>query len=249
VNFLRAEKVDIYPLVVLFKKEFISFIILPIFPLLLIVTILASSLSLLANNYWLNARISDLKSYFLSIPILFSILIPLLTMNVWADEKKENTKMFLLSLPISHRHIVYAKYLANLIVALIMSALTLLPPLSIIELLQFSFSNFFLSFFSITIFVSSALAISQAISFASRHGSINFLISFFILLILNIVHIPAHLFYKWNALQNLLSFFSFYVHFENASKGIFDSRDILFYTALLIFGLELNILLLRYDKA
>ena len=249
MNFLRDEKLDVYPLKVLFKKEFKSLVFSPLFPLLLVVTTVASSLSLLANNYWLNARISSLKSYFLSIPMLFSILIPMLTMNVWVDEKKQNTKMFLLSLPISHRQIVYAKYLANAFASMMMTLLIILPPLSIIELLQLSFSNFFLSFFTIAIFAGSLLAICQAVSFASKYVAVNFLISFFIILLLNIIHIPATLFYKWDAVQNFLSYFSFSVHFENAAKGIFDSRDILFYLALLTFGLELNILLLRYDKS
>jgi len=47
VNFLRDEKLDVYPLKVLFKKEFKSLVFSPLFPLLLVVTTVASSLSLL----------------------------------------------------------------------------------------------------------------------------------------------------------------------------------------------------------
>ena|GEM_PF-306633 len=245
---LRDRVFDLYPLIVLWKKETKSIVRSPIFPILLILTICVSSLSLLVNNYWLFNRKSDLKNYFLSIPFLLSILIPMLTMNVWADEKKQHTDHFLLSLPISHRHIIYGKYTSHLFIWLIMWLITFIPPLSVIELLQLSPSPFFLSYVSIYIFGSTLIAISNAISFASCHSALNFIFSFLAIIFLNIVHIFSSVFYKWGMVESFVSYFSFYTHFQNASKGIFDSRDFLFYFALLIFALEANILLLKHDK-
>jgi len=60
----------------------------------------------------------------------------------------------------------------------------------------------------------------------------------------NIIHIPASV-AKPEILKNLLFYLSFSNHIENASKGIFDSRDIFFYLVLLIFGIELNIFRLK----
>lgn len=245
---LKARFCDLYPLIVLWKKETKSIMISPIFPLLLILTLCGTSLSLLANNYWLFNKTSDLKNYFLSIPFLLAILIPMLTMNVWADEKKQHTDHFLLSLPISSRHIIYGKYSSHLFIWLIMWLITLIPPLSLIELLQTSLAPFFLSYANIYIFGSTLIAISDAISFASSYSALNFIFSFLAIVFLNIIHVFSSVFYRWEVMESFISYFSFYTHFQNASKGIFDSRDFLFYFALLVFALEANIFLLKYDK-
>ncbi|MGP1438741.1 MAG: ABC transporter permease [Treponema sp.] len=242
--FLKTKLLDFYPLYILSKKELKSVFFSPIFPLLLVITIIGHSLSLVGNNYWLSSGISDFKNYFLSIPLLFSITIPMLTMSIWADEKKQNTDMILLSMPISERFLVYAKYFSCFFACIFMSILTLIPPFTLLDLVEFSPFTFFMSYLSTVIFASSLLSISLAISFASKHAPVNFIISFLLIIFFNIIHIPAS-FLKIESLKSLLFYLSFSYHIENASKGIFDSRDIFFYLALLIFGIELNIFIIK----
>ena len=248
VIFIKTKLLDFYPLYVLCKKEFIFLLLSPLFPLLLIITITLQSMVILGNNYWLNKGLSDFFQYFLSIPTLLSITIPMLTMSVWAAEKKQHTDTRLLSLPISIRTIVYGKYIARLIVWIFMSLLTIIPPLTLIELVEFPNLSFFLSYITSCLFGSAALSISLAISFASKHVAVNFFISFITIIILNIIHIPAALFYKYSVIKNILSYLSFSYHAENAYKGIFDTRDFIFYLSLIIFGLEANIFIIKNEQ-
>lgn len=244
MTFSKTNILDFYPLYILLKKELKSVFFSPLFPLLLIITILAQSLSLIGNNYWLSSGISDFKNYFLSGSLFMSITVPMLTMSIWADEKKQSTDMILLSMPISERFIVYAKYFSCLSVQAFMSVLTLIPPLTLIGLVQISPLSFFMSYLSSLLFASSLIALSLAISLTSKHAPINFFISFGLIIFFNIVHVPASVL-KLESLKNLLFYLSFSNHIENASKGIFDSRDIFFYLALLVFGIELNIFRLK----
>ena len=236
---LKTRILDFYPLCILLKKEVKSVCFSPVFPLLLVITIISSSLSLVGNNYWLSAGIADFKNYFLSGSLFVSITIPMLTMNSWADEKKQNTDMILSSMPISERFIVYAKYFSCLFVWLFMSCLTLIPPFTLLPLVPISPFSFFMSYLSFFLFGSSLIALSLAIGLTSKYAPINFFISFILIVFFNIIHIPASV-AKPEILKNLLFYLSFSNHIENASKGIFDSRDIFFYLALLIFGIELN---------
>ena len=225
-----------------------SFFSSPLFPIIFIATAILSSFFLLANPYWLNAGLSDLKNYFQSLPLIFSILIPMLTMNTWADEKKAGTDMLLLSMPISAVVIVVAKYAKSATIWFFMSILVLLPPLSIAELIYISPASFLYSYITILIFGFSLLSFSQAISFASKHSAINFFFSFILIITFSVAHVFAGVFYKWEGVQNFFLYLSFYNHFENASKGIFDSRDVIYYILLLVFGIELNVFIIKSDK-
>ena len=248
---LRIKIESLFPFYTLCKKESISTLLSPFCPLLLVITIMTSSLSLLANNYWLNAGLSTLKNYFASIPLILMITLPILTMNVWAEERKQNTTMILLSLPISYRTIAYAKYTSRLLIWLFMLFLFMLPPLSLIFLLQLETISFCLSYFVMFLLGASLLAIAQAISFASIYPAINFLLTFISIVALNITQSIAPLFHKTSLFsslfENLFSYLSFSTHFENASKGIFDTRDIVFYLVVLIFALEVNVFIIKND--
>ena len=244
MNFSKTKFLDFYPLYILLKKELKSVCFSPLFPLLLIITIIASSFSLVGNNYWLSSGIADFKNYFLSGSLFISITIPMLTMNSWADEKKQNTDMILSSMPISERFIVYAKYFSCLFGWFFMSSLILIPPLTLLPLAPISPFSFFMSYLSLLLFGSSLIALSLAIGLTSKHAPINFFISFMLIVFFNIIHIPASV-AKPEILKNLLFYLSFSNHIENASKGIFDSRDIFFYLVLLFFGIELNIFRLK----
>ncbi|MGP1414431.1 MAG: ABC transporter permease [Treponema sp.] len=244
MTFSKTSFLDFYPLYILFKKELKSVLFSPTFLLLLLITIVGHSFSLVGNNYWLSSGISDFKNYFLSVPLLLSITIPMLTMSIWADEKKQNTDMVLLSMPISERFIVYAKYFSCLSALFFMSILTLIPPFSLLSLVEFSPFPFFMSYLSTLLFGSSLLSISLAMGLTSKHVAINFFASFILIVFLNIAYIPVSAL-KFEFLKNILIYISFSNHMENASKGIFDSRDIFFYLALLIFGIELNIFRLK----
>lgn len=244
MNFSKTKLLDFYPLYILLKKELKSVCFSPVFPLLLIITTIVSSFSLVGNNYWLSSGIADFKNYFLSSSLFLSITVPMLTMSSWADEKKQNTDLILLSMPVSERFIVYAKYFSCLFAQVSMSILMLIPPLSLIRLVPIAPFSFFMSYLSFLLFASGLIALSLSIGLTSKHVAVNFFISFILIIFFNIIHIPASII-KIEILKKLLFYLSFSHHIENASKGIFDSRDIFFYLALLVFGIELNIFRLK----
>ena len=247
MTFSKTKLLDFYPLYILLKKEVKSVCFSPLFPLLLIITIITNSLSLVGNNYWLSAGIADFKNYFLSGSLLLSITIPMLTMTSWADEKKQNTDMVLLSMPISGRFVVYAKYLSCLYAWFFISILTLIPPFTLIRLAPISPFSFFISYFSTFLFASGLIALSLAIGLTSKHAAINFFTSFVVIIFFNVINIPASMM-KLELLKNMFLYLSFSNHIENASKGIFDSRDLFFYLGLLVFGIELNIFRLKENS-
>ena len=79
----------------------------------------------------LDAGYAGLNGLFFLAPWVFLFLIPALTMRFFADELKTGTIELILTKPISYLHIVLGKFLAGLILCLIALAPTLIYLLSI----------------------------------------------------------------------------------------------------------------------
>ena len=71
---------------------------------------------------------ADMRQFFMTLPIILSVLVPAVTMRVWAEERSENTMELLMTLPMSTGEIVAAKFLASFVFYLIALAGTLTIP-------------------------------------------------------------------------------------------------------------------------
>lgn len=236
------------PIIVLIKKEFIYHCKSPVIYGAALFFVLLSGSLFIGNNTWFYSRQSDFKSFFLNMPVLFCILIPILTMNSWADEKKQFTDKLLFSLPVSMRGIVLGKYLSLIALWFIILALTMVIPITVFALGYFSIPSFFLSWISIFLFGAGVIAISLGLAAVSRHSAVNFLISLVIISFFTFIHIIIQNFENYVFITRILSYFSFTRHFESAARGIFDSRDFIFYFILIAFGIEVNTFILQIQR-
>lgn len=233
---------------VLTKKEINFYFKTPIVYVVAIFFIFMLSLLFIGTNTWFYAGQSDFKSFFLNIPLLFCIIIPMLTMNAWADEKKQFTDKLLFALPISTSGIVAGKYLSLIFIWFILLLISTIIPLSVFSLGYFSIASFVLSLFSVFLFGSGVMAISLGLSSLSKHSAINFLISFMSISFFTLIHFAIQYFESNSFIANTINYFSFIRHFESAARGIFDSRDFIFYFILIIFGFELNTFILQSQR-
>ncbi len=235
-------------LFILAKKEFRLLYKSPVLYAVIIFFILSAALLFIGGDAWFNAGLSDFRSFFLPMPFLFCVIIPMLTMNLWAEEKKHFTDKLLFSFPVSFRQIVFAKYLNLIFVWFLILCLSLLIPFSVFSLGYFSLGAFFISYLAMFFFGAGLISISSAVSLISKHSPINFLFSFLIILFF----ILFTNFFKFSAgnnfLRPVLEYFSFASHFETSARGIFDSRDFIFYFILIALGLELSVLILNLQK-
>lgn len=223
----------------------------------LMIFLLVNSLFLwtIPINDYLNifsAGYASLEPLFTLAPWMYLILVPALTMHSLTEEKSTGTLELIITKPVSNNSLITAKFLASCIILLLTLAPTLLYVGSV-HFLAFPEGNIDLgaiigsylgllllggSFIAIGIF-SSSLANNQIVA-----------------LILSIsLSIFFYLGFDWIAsfgTQNTTAFIikqlGIQEHYNSISRGLLDSRDIVYYIVVILFFLSLSELKLSARK-
>ncbi|MCR4940490.1 MAG: ABC transporter permease subunit [Treponemataceae bacterium] len=184
-------------------------------------------------------QVASLRNFFSLLPILFAFFIPAITMRLFAEESRSGSLETLMTLPVSSAQAVAGKYLA----AFISCAVMLLPTLSY-ALTAKMFGNPdagpIIGGYLGALFLAAAYsAIGLFASASSKNQIVAFFIGFAICIILSII--DSFLIFLPAGITNFLSFFSANTHFESISKGIIDSRDLLYFISITVIFLGLTI--------
>ena len=184
-------------------------------------------------------QVATLRYFFSLLPILFSFFIPAITMRLFAEESRSGSLETLMTLPVSSAQAVAGKYLA----AFISCAVMLLPTFSY-ALTAGMFGSPdagpIVGGYLGALFLAAAYsAIGLFASASSKNQIVAFFIGFAICIILSII--DSFLILLPAGITNFLSFFSANTHFESISKGIIDSRDLLYFISITIIFLGLTV--------
>lgn len=230
-------------MIALLKKELNAFFATPIGYLVVAVFLLLNGVFLWVFNgefNILNAGFADLNAFFFITPWFFLFLIPAITMRSFSDEFRLGTIEILKTKPLSTWQITLGKYFGALLLIIIALIPTLIYVWSIIQLgnptgnldsgttLGSYLGLLFLAsaFTAIGLF-SSTLSKNQIVAFIS--GA---LISFFI-------------YYGFEAIATLnlvdgIENFGMKEHFNSISRGVIDTRDLLYFLSVTVFFLFLT---------
>ncbi|RZK35834.1 MAG: gliding motility-associated ABC transporter permease subunit GldF [Pedobacter sp.] len=228
-----------------FKRELFSFLNSLMAYIIIGVFLLACALFLwfFPDTSILDYGYAEMNGFFNLVPFLFIFLIPAITMRSFAEERREGTYVLLATRPLSDLQIILAKYLAC--VALLLFALipTLIYYYSIYQLglpkgnvdtgaVTGSYLGLFLlgnAFISIGIFASSVTK-NQVIAFAVAVFLCFFAYSGFDSL---------SKVFELSLLETVLINFGINEHYQSISRGVLDTRDLIYFISfvLLFFGL------------
>jgi ABC-2 type transport system permease protein len=192
--------------------------------------VLPGDLNVLDSGY------ASLDSLFTMAPWIFLFLVPAITMRSFAEEKRSGTLELLLTKPISDLQIILAKYLGGLLLVL----LSLIPCFIFywsVSVLGNPAGNLdsgatwgaFLGLFFLA-------AIYVAIGIFASALSENQIIAFIIAVLISFVlYTGFDYLAQLPSLQSLDTFilnFGINEHYKSISRGVIDSRDILYYVAV-----------------
>ena len=239
----------------LLKKEITSFFGSLTGYVVVFVFLLATSLFLwvFPGNYnVLESGYASLDGLFSLAPWVYLFLVPAVTMRLFAEEKRLGTMEVLLTRPISVFRIVLAKYLAGLLLVTISLLPTLVYFFSVYSLgnpvgcidTGGTWGAFIGLFFLAAIYVAigllaSALTDNQIFSFILAMA-----LSFLAYLGFDLVgsmQLPS-------AIQQLITGFGINEHYASISRGVVDSRDLIYFLATIFLFLFLTSRIIHFHK-
>ncbi|MFD2515256.1 gliding motility-associated ABC transporter permease subunit GldF [Pontibacter locisalis] len=195
---------------------------------------------------------ADMQTLFNMAPWVFLFLIPAITMRTFAEEKREGTIELLLTKPISDLELILGKYFAALLLALFALLPTLLYYYSIVELGNPEGnvdSAAVVGSYIGLIFLSGVFAaIGVFASSISNNQIISFVVAVFLCFIIytgfdSIASIPV-----WGSYNYLISQLGISYHYTAISKGLIDSRDVLYFISVIAIMVLATKLVLRSRK-
>jgi ABC-2 type transport system permease protein len=170
------------------------------------------------------------------------IFIPALVMRTFSEEKRLNTIEVLLSLPISETQIVTAKFLANLVLAILGLVLTLALPLTFYTLAHIYLPEVLVGYVGVILMEAAFIAVSMFFSSLTKNQIISFLGSLLTLFVL--VSLSAQLVVSLfpALLQDMLTYISPVYHLQNFMEGILDVRSVFYFASITAVFLFLTVM-------
>lgn len=224
------------------KKEFNSFFASPIAYLVIGVFLVVNGLFLWVFDddfNILNAGFADLNSFFYLAPWVLLFLIPAITMKMFADEFQTGTIELLKTKPITNWQIVFGKFWAALLLISIAIIPTFIYIYSVSELGNptgnIDMGSTIGSYVGLFLLAGSYAAIGLFTSTLSKNQIVAFLLGVFIVFFL---------YYGFDAIANLFGNSGYSIqllgmneHFKSMSRGVIDTRDILYFASIIAFFL------------
>jgi ABC-2 type transport system permease protein len=234
------------------KKEFNSFFSSPIAYLVIGFFLLINGLFLWFFNddfNILNAGFADISPFFYLTPWVFLFLIPAITMKSFADELNNGTIEILKTKPLSDWKIVMGKFWASLLLTIITIFPTLFYVFTVYQLGNpignIDFGSTIGSYIGILFLAATYTSVGLFTSTLSKNQIISFILGVFI---------TFFLFYGFDAISTSSGNNSFWIqkigineHFKSISRGVIDTRDLVYFVSVTTFFLFITKICLEND--
>ncbi|MFA7360116.1 MAG: ABC transporter permease [Candidatus Kapaibacterium sp.] len=211
--------------ITIFKKELKSYFTSPVAYIIMVVFLIITGWFFTSGLFV--GGIVTMRSVFDIIPFILLFFIPAISMRTFSEEKKSGTIELLLTKPLSDFDIVLGKFLSTLTLA----ALTLLPTVVYVISLTFlgpiDIGPIISAYIGLILMAGIYIGVGIFASSMTENQVVAFIISFliiFILFMLNkiLVFLPS-------PLVSTLEYISSDYHFGSISRGVIDTKDIIYY--------------------
>lgn len=224
----------------IFQKELKSYFNSAIAYIIIIVFLVISGVLFFSISFF-QANVASMRDFFGNFfiqLILFVVFIPAITMRSFSEEKKQGTLELLLTKPITDFELVLGKYLAAF--ALVIFAL--LPAIGYFIVIKFmgpiDFAPFITSFIGFILMSAFFIGIGIFVSSLTENQIVAFIISLLISLFFFLVGKFLMVFPPF--LVSVFEYLTTDYHLNNISRGVIDSRDLIYYFSMICFTVYLT---------
>jgi ABC-2 type transport system permease protein len=179
---------------------------------------------------------ASLESFFRVAYWSLFILIPALTMRMVAEEKKAGTIELLLTKPVTDWQVVLGKFLAVVLLICITLALTLPYYITVANLGPIDHGAVWTGYLGLILMSATYISIGIFTSSITNNQIVSFLLTLLI-----------GIFFHWifemigssftGIIGEIFSFLSVSTHYDSVTRGVVDSKDIIFFCSIIFLGL------------
>ena len=182
---------------------------------------------------------ASLQSFFGIAYWTLFFFIPALTMRQFAEENRSGTLELLLTKPITDWQVVSGKFLATLLLIIIALVLTLPYYITVSNLGSIDHGAVLTGYLGLILMSAAYISIGLFTSSTSTNQIVSYLLALFIGIFFQIIFSMLAGNFT-GTIGQVLNFLSVSSHFDSISRGVVDSKDILFFLSLIFMGLVLT---------
>jgi len=216
-----------------FNKEFRGYFVSPIAYIVISIFLLVTGWFFFTTFFLVDQ--ANLRNFFSMLPFVFSFVIPAVTMRLFAEEFNVGSYEILLTLPVTYRTVILGKFLAGVGFVVAMLLPTLLYAISVAFLGQLDWGPVAGGYLGAVLLGGAFSAIGLFASSLTRNQIVAFIVGMAICFSLTLV--DKVLFFLPQSLLGILHFLGTDSHFQNISKGVIDSRDVIYFLSISFVGL------------
>ena len=173
-----------------------------------------------------------------NINVIALFLIPMITMRLFAEEKRSGTIELLVTSPIRDYEIVVGKWLAAVGLYAVMILISALHMLILFRYGSPDWKPLAIGYLGLLLQGGCLLAIGTFVSSVTKNQIVAGALGFAISLLLFVLNWLSE--FGGTVVERVLGYLSVQGHFESFSKGVVDSKDIIYYVTMIILGLFLT---------
>jgi ABC-2 type transport system permease protein len=190
-----------------------------------------------------SSREATLRPLISNVSVLFLFIIPAISMRLLAEEQRTGTVELLLTNPVQEWEIVVGKFLAAIMLLLVMLALTLLYPIFL-----FVFGNpdrgpILTGYLGVFLQAAAFMAVGLWASSLTQNQIVAAIVAFGALLLLWLSDNLGQ--FLGGTIGSIVSYASVINHFQQFPQGVINSQDVIYYVTLVAAGLVLSTLSLQ----
>ena len=224
----------------LFKKELASFFSSLIGYLTIVVFLVLTGLMLWvfkSDFNILDYGFASMDGLFVIGPFLYLFLIPAITMRMFAEEKKNGTMELLLTKPLSEMKLIWAKFLAGVVLVFISLLPTIVCYFSVVALGDpvgnIDTGSVVGSYIGLLLLGAAFVAIGLFASSITNNQIVAFIIAALMSAFMHLgFEAVSHMGFLGNA-DLLVRSLGMSYHYDSISRGVVDSRDVIYFASVI----------------
>jgi ABC-2 type transport system permease protein len=217
----------------IFKKEFRDYFVSPIAYIVIAIFLVVTGWFFFSTFFLYDQ--ATVRNFFSLLPLTFSFVVPAVTMRLFSEELSVGSYELLLTMPVTPMDVILGKFFASVAFVGAMLLPTLFYPLSITFMGQLDWGPVIGGYLGALFLGGAYSAIGLFASALTRNQIIAFIIAMAICFTLTLL--DKMLFFFPSSILSVINYLGADFHFNTISKGIIDSRDVLYFLSVMFISL------------